>query len=932
MKLQLAWLRACGACVALLFPALVLALGVAGPIDVDTTWSSLTEPYVIQGDVTVNATLTIAPGVQVQFAGPYTLKVAGTLSARGTAQNNIVFTAPGNVIVPAKLLFIGGDAVFANGVYQSGSILEHVVVQKIGSIDTLGAVVLFGAHPYISNSIIKNNGASGIYAYSISGDLRIEHNTIESNRAALGGGLYVSTLLGAKLLLNDNTVRNNTVSGGNGFGNGGGLHLTVDGSLATLNANKFENNQASGVAGGIYLAGVNSVMSANVIALAGGSIQGNHAALHGGGGYADKVAWAIDAATLRDNVAESGNGGGLFLQQSKVTITKSMLLRNRSLMAGGGMYLSGGTYEIKDSVLAMNSSDSAHGGGIDMHGLPNVTITRSVIAGNKARDYGAAVSITDGICAVTNSALVLNESANAVGVYVEANLQNNTIAYNSVEAQSQLLGGTLGIGKDASQKLAINNNNIFNNLTPYDIVSFDNGTVANAAVVNARSNWWGDAVIASRLKIGDGVLFAAIDASLPSASPNLDAPISPPSGVSSRPLGASLIELRWQANPESDTQGYKVYWGTKPAPDFDSVNVMDVGKKTKVEIPVPAGGFVAVTAYDTGYAASIDDAATPVNENQTLGHESWYALSSSTIAMKATPAKHLKKGDLVALAITVTNTGPSVGSGEFIVTHTIAPGLSYYYASPSATSPELPLGCQLSSPTNDRQVTCTHAKLDPGSPPAEITIHVVVTTPDTSEVVSTASVRPNINDPNVPYNEAQVSLHVNAPDVAVSWTSNPPEVKVGASVEYQVTVKNNGQVPAAGTVLDIIVPASITFNASPNWLCSPPDANGNTTCSYRIDMLAGKAQVSVTFGLTGTAAGDVALVAQVATAGDSDAANNQARATITVTSAVKGGGIDGGVNPPANKKKGGGVVDLMGLLLLSLLLALRRRCAVFATA
>lgn len=881
MTLQLTWLRAFCAYSVLMFPVAAFAVNVSGSIDADTTWSSVTEPYVVTNNLTVNATLTIKPGVQVQFAGAYIFKIVGTLVARGESANKIVFTAPGNVVVPGRIVFTGGNAVYSGSVYQSGSILENVVVEKLGSIDTFGAVVLFGARPYIHNSIFRNNGASGIYAYSIGGDLRIENNVIDSNAAPLGAGLFVTTMTGARVSLRGNTVRNNNASQ-----NGGGMYLTgVGDSVITSSGNVFQANTSGFKGGGIYIYKIPVTMSADIV---------------------------------RDNIALADNGGGLYFQESQSGMNNSLILRNRSAKAGGGIFLNAGRYTFTDNVLALNDS-GAHGGGIDMHGSPEVKLDHSVIAGNKAKDYGAGVSMTEGFGTVINSSIVANESANTIGVFKISTLQGNTIAYNSAESPRYSASTIAFDPTDPDASLVMVDNNIFRNATQYEVFSnFDRP-------INAPNNWWGTtdptAIATRQALVRYG---ASVDTSLLLYSPNTNAPISPPSGLAAIPAAGS-IKLLWNANPESDTRGYRVYWGSKPFPDFEYFQDVPSGTNYEITHDLPgASGFIAVSAYDVDYVATNDDVLTPVNENQTRGHESWYALPSRAIKVVADPEKHQKQGDLVYFRITVTNTGPSVGNKEFIVTHTIASGLSYYNSA-SLTNHGLPSICTLSA--SELVVTCTHAALKPDEKSKEILIPVQVTATVSADVVSTVTVHPIDFDvyTNPAESRSQVTLHVNAPDVEAVWSSIPSaNVKVGEAVNYQVTVKNIGQVPAPAVVVNVTIPKLFTINAL-DARCAAT-AGDSTQIECNLGDLAGNGKAELVFNLTAELAGDAVLITAGFTDGDSDMANNQDRVVTTIESAVQGNGDSGsGVAPPATGKRGGGVIDLTWLLMLLPWVAMRRR-------
>ncbi|MCA9730201.1 MAG: hypothetical protein KC729_21130, partial [Candidatus Eisenbacteria bacterium] len=61
---------------------------------VSGTWNLAGSPYWVEGDLQVlpTTTLTVEPGVEVRFRGPYRLSVIGTLRAVGTVVDSILFT------------------------------------------------------------------------------------------------------------------------------------------------------------------------------------------------------------------------------------------------------------------------------------------------------------------------------------------------------------------------------------------------------------------------------------------------------------------------------------------------------------------------------------------------------------------------------------------------------------------------------------------------------------------------------------------------------------------------------------------------------------------------------------------------------------------------------------------------------------------------
>jgi len=105
-----------------------------------------------------------------------------------------------------------------------------------------------------------------------------------------------------------------------------------------------------------------------------------------------------------------------------------------------------------------------------------------------------------------------------------------------------------------------------------------------------------------------------------------EAPIAPPQEVVVTVAGNS-ISLNWVPNQEGDLAGYKIYWGSTEANRAYS-EMVDVGNLTSYTLNSMASGtyYLSLTAYDNQYDLSAEDSATLTNENQTMGHESWYSL------------------------------------------------------------------------------------------------------------------------------------------------------------------------------------------------------------------------------------------------------------------------------------------------------------------
>lgn len=260
---------------------------VEGTISSDTTWTAGDSPYKVVGNITVKegATLTVAPGVRVEFDGFYHLMIYGELKVLGTLDNKVVFTsgretpAPGNwsgvifedpsidAVLDKDGKYISGsiiaNAEFSYGTrpihvtYSSPYIFANYLHHHNGSAISLyysGAVVrnnqisdnsgkgiylydyyyYYPLHepPQIVANSITNNSDSGVYlshAYQV----RIEDNYIADNRGYQGAGIRVYSSDGTEIL-------NNIIVGNEAYSRGGGIQ--ADYSALTIESNTIKDN------------------------------------------------------------------------------------------------------------------------------------------------------------------------------------------------------------------------------------------------------------------------------------------------------------------------------------------------------------------------------------------------------------------------------------------------------------------------------------------------------------------------------------------------------------------------------------------------------------------------------------------------------------------------------------------------------------------
>ncbi len=642
---------------------------VGGPIISDTTWTLANSPHIVVANVEVwqGVTLTIEPGVVVKFQAGKLLQVAGTLIARGTASQTIVFTSAKPSPAPGdwgNIYFTDSsmDATFdMGGNYASGSVLQYCVVENAGK-NAQSAIHAPTAAPFIDHCTVRNNTVRGITVTgTTSAPARITNNTVSGNLASqqAGGGIHAKY----------STVTGNTVSGNSAlsFGYGGG-GIYADNSTVTNNT--VSGNSAGDYGGGIY---------AGYSAVTGNTVSGNTAREDGGGIY------AADSSTVTDNIVFGNStvyvsseigGGGIYADQS--TVTGNTVSSNAAGGRGGGIYAregssvtsntvsgnsSNGIYAsystVTGNTVSSNSAWYGYGGGIYAYNSP---VAGNTVSGNSANEGGGisannfspvtsntvssntAISRGGGIYADWVSPVISNTvNGNTAGgwggggIYARegSSVMGNTVTANSI---SSATGQGSGVYSDASDDFLYNtvvgntavaatasggvaiagapqfhHNNIYGN-TNYDVV------VLWSQDISGTNNYWGTVATVDILahvydwydnsSRGRLLFIPYIQ------DPDPNAPVPPPQNLRATFAGGSA-SLSWDDIPSTTTgYGYKVYYDTNASgPPYHGIGAaqgnspIDVGNATQFTLSgLGSGGIViALTSYDT------------------MGRESWYS-------------------------------------------------------------------------------------------------------------------------------------------------------------------------------------------------------------------------------------------------------------------------------------------------------------------
>ncbi len=140
---------------------------VSGVIDTEV-WNKAGSPYQVVGDINVLG-LTIEPGVTVEFTGNYLFEVSGNLTARGSADDSIIFKAEANNTTGWKGLYFNEAS--------SQCALSYV---RISDASQNYALKISNCSLDFSQIAVKNNATTAILVDN--GSLQLTHCFVQNNR------------------------------------------------------------------------------------------------------------------------------------------------------------------------------------------------------------------------------------------------------------------------------------------------------------------------------------------------------------------------------------------------------------------------------------------------------------------------------------------------------------------------------------------------------------------------------------------------------------------------------------------------------------------------------------------------------------------------------------------------------------------------------
>jgi CSLREA domain-containing protein len=428
--------------------------------------------------------------------GKLTLREAINAANKQGGKNDIFFNVGGTITLTGSELLINDNLTIhglgANKLTISGNNASRVFEITKGHTVTLSGLTITqglargftgggienAGNLTLRNSTLSNNSADagGGIENEDGSSLRVTGSTFTGNSAGTGGGilnrgnlkLTSSTFTGnsglnfaggifnlGSVTMTDSTFTNNMANTGGGIVNSGGT-MNITGSTFTKNGFTNTSMAITRAGGGIWNG------SGSKLTLTKSKVEGNHAMEGGGLFNASDSTAEVTNSTFNSSV--SGYGGGIY-NVGNLKLTSSTFQGNSASALGGGIdNANGGSLTMTDSTFTnnmapygggllnsaatvtatgstftengfTNTSVVSAGGGIWNGAGSKLTLSKSKVEGNRAKDGGGLVNDSNGTAEVTNSTFS-NNSATSFGGGIEnlatLTVTNSTFTGNTV--------------------------------------------------------------------------------------------------------------------------------------------------------------------------------------------------------------------------------------------------------------------------------------------------------------------------------------------------------------------------------------------------------------------------------------------------------------------------------------------------------------------
>ena len=368
---------------------------------------NVTEINLLYGSLNISKDLTITG------AGQVTVKRDNS----SITQEMSIFNITGGNVELKNLFIENGYTSTSNGgaisVSNAALILDSCIIQRNRAIE--------GAGLYVSNSnvTIRNTGiyrnvasSDGNAIFVKSGNISMQNCVIEGNNEK---GSTIALNQGRLDITGSRFTNNSATSKGS-------IIHAASATAITLQNSTFRNNSGFD-SGGIYTLGSltvdNCVFDGSKSEKAGGAI-----AL--GNGSVGNIRYSIFT-----NGSAKDDGGGIHVAVDSTASIISCTFTNNTANYGGAVFGRGNV--VMDACTAVNNTAKFYGGAVAAWNNANFTLTKNIIAGNKALSNNTARDVGGGGLNISNSEALISNNiivGNTDPRNVDFGQQNATVRSN----------------------------------------------------------------------------------------------------------------------------------------------------------------------------------------------------------------------------------------------------------------------------------------------------------------------------------------------------------------------------------------------------------------------------------------------------------------------------------------------------------------------
>ncbi len=213
-----------------------------------------------------------------------------------------------------------------------------------------------------------------------------------------------------------------TISGDNA--RGVFINSGID-QTALLYGVTIANGKSSGNGGGMY--NDNSSPTLSHV-----TFSGNTAAISGGGMYNDNSSSpTLSHVTFTGNTATGGSGGGMYNSNSSPTLSHVTFSGNEARSSGGGMYNGSSSPTLSHVTFSGNEASSSGGGMYNFNSSPT-TLSHVTFTGNTANNGGGGMYNSSSSPTLSHVTFTGNTATHGGGMYNDNDVASGPTIVNSL--------------------------------------------------------------------------------------------------------------------------------------------------------------------------------------------------------------------------------------------------------------------------------------------------------------------------------------------------------------------------------------------------------------------------------------------------------------------------------------------------------------------